>query len=102
VSGGEPRDGDYYGAREASAEERAFHDQQSFASDSGHQGGDLPQERESRPPEAAPASERPEPPRTERTEASQAPLDLPPPPQPKPYVVWSSTPGSGSDQRRDE
>jgi hypothetical protein len=48
---------------------------------------------ESRPPEA---------PREQRNEGTQAPLDLPPPPAAKPFVVWSSSPGSGGPDRRDD
>jgi hypothetical protein len=31
-------------------------------------------------------------PREQRNEGTQAPLDLPPPPPSKPFVVWSSAP----------
>jgi hypothetical protein len=33
-----------------------------------------------------------EPQREQRNEGTQAPLDLPPPPPTKPFVVWSSSP----------
>ena len=112
--GGETRDGEYSGAREASPEERAFHDQQFFGQDNGSRpeehaspSGEAQAPRESSPPpERAepPRTERAEPPRTERPERnenSQAPLDLPPPPEHKPFVVWSSSPGPAGP-RRDE
>jgi ribonuclease E len=88
---------DYSGAREASPEEREFHAQQ------GHDdpGGSQPP-RESAPRDPAPA-ERTEPPRESRSgEGSQAPLDLPPPPPGKPFVVWSSSPSDSPEVRRDE
>jgi len=48
-------------------------------------------------------SEHREPPREQRNESPQAPLDLPPPPASKPFVVWSSSPSDpGSGGRRDE
>jgi hypothetical protein len=54
----------------------------------------------SAPRESAPA-ERSEAPREQQS--SQAPLDLPPPPQAKPFVVWSSSPSDSSGgTRRDE
>ncbi len=103
--GGEPNEGEFSGAREASPEERAFHAQQS---NGGHSQGGEPREeaaqREQAPPrEQAPRepAERAEPVRESRNEGTQAPLDLPPPPAPKPYVVWSSGPSDGST-RRDE
>ncbi len=103
--GGEPHEGEFSGAREASPEERAFHAQQS---NGGHSPGGEPREeaaqREQAPPrEQAPRepAERAEPVRESRNEGTQAPLDLPPPPAPKPYVVWSSGPSDGST-RRDE
>jgi hypothetical protein len=47
--------------------------------------------------------ERSEPVRESRSEGSQAPLDLPPPPPSKSFVVWSSSPGDNPDgTRRDE
>jgi ribonuclease E len=94
--GGESNE-DFSGAREASAEERAFHDSQN-----GQRADQGP--REEGPRESAPerAEPRPEPPREQRNESSQAPLDLPPPPPAKPFVVWSSSPGGSSGERRDE
>jgi hypothetical protein len=42
-------------------------------------------------------------PREQRSEGTQAPLDLPPPPQAKPFVVWSSAPSDAPPgERRDE
>jgi hypothetical protein len=42
-------------------------------------------------------------PREQRSEATQAPLDLPPPPPTKPFVVWSSSPSDAPPtERRDE
>ena len=117
MGGGEVRDTEFSGAREASAEERAFHAQQFHSQQSdGERGGEYeprPQEqsaREAAPVERAePREERPEPreerpePREQRSEGTQAPLDLPPPPQPKPFVVWSSSPASApTEPRRDE
>ena len=110
MGGGEARDGEFSGAREASAEERAFHAQQFHSQPSD---GNRTEEYAPRPPEepareaapverAEPREERPEP-REQRNEGSQAPLDLPPPPQAKPFVVWSSSPtGSPTEPRRDE
>jgi ribonuclease E len=99
--GGESNE-DYSGAREASSLERAFHDSQN-----GQRADQGPREegpREEGPRESAPerAEPRPEPPREQRNESSQAPLDLPPPPPAKPFVVWSSSPGGSSGERRDE
>jgi hypothetical protein len=55
--------------------------------------------RESAPPEPREPRE----PREQRNEGTQAPLDLPPPPQAKPFVVWSSSPADApSTPRRDE
>ncbi len=82
--------GDYSGAREASAEEREFHAQQSNGTQP-----DAPR------PSEPPAERTEAPPRESSSEGSQAPLDLPPPPPAKPFVVWSSSPGDG-DTRRDE
>ena len=110
MGGGETRDGEFSGAREASPEERAFHAQQinspqataiaprntSLARRSRQRvnsAGDAPNPRARRPRE-----ERPEP-REERSEGTQAPLDLPPPPPAKPFVVWSSSPtGTPTDR----
>jgi len=55
------------------------------------------------PRESSPASSDREPPREQRSEGSQAPLDLPPPPPTKPFVVWSSSPSDVTPgTRRDE
>jgi ribonuclease E len=102
---GEPREGDFNAAREASPEERAFHDSQA----GGHRGAERA-DHESHEPRETPAERgeprpetRPEPQREQRSEpSSQAPLDLPPPPPAKPFVVWSSSPGSSTETRRDE
>ena len=98
---GEPQNGDY--AREASDEERAFHAAQSSGGD-----GDRGAPREpSRSNHEGSSGERAEPrearePREPRSDTgSQAPLDLPPSPAAKPFVVWSSSPGD-TDTRRDE
>lgn len=110
MGGGEVRDGEFSGAREASAEERAFHAQQFHSQQSDPNRAEEyespPQQesaRETAPVERAePREERPEP-REERSAGTQAPLDLPPPPQPKPFVVWSSSPTSApTEPRRDE
>jgi hypothetical protein len=45
-----------------------------------------------REPSVDRAPERQEPVRESRNEGTQAPLDLPPPPPTKPFVVWSSSP----------
>ncbi len=91
--GGEGQEAEFSGAREASPEERAFHDMQN---NGGPQGA----------PHEAPAERseerHAEPPREQRNEAAQAPLDLPPPPPAKPFVVWSSSPGGPPGERRDE
>jgi ribonuclease E len=91
--------GDYAGAREASAEEREFHAQQANGTH-GESHHSAVNETATRPPDAAP--EREDPPRESRSEGAQAPLDLPPPPQSKPFVVWSSSPGESSEPHRDE
>ncbi|HET7809787.1 MAG TPA: Rne/Rng family ribonuclease [Steroidobacteraceae bacterium] len=96
--GGDMNDGDYAGAREASPEERAFHAQQSAG-----EGARDPESRgEPREPYNEPREPRSEPPREQHDAGSQAPLDLPPPPQAKPFVVWSSSPSGGDSNRRDE
>jgi hypothetical protein len=96
--GGESQEGsEFSGAREASAEEREFHAQMS--------NGNRAPEREHREPSPEPQAEREPPreaPRVERSEAAQAPLDLPPPPPSKPFVVWSSSPSDSPGGRRDE
>jgi hypothetical protein len=58
-------------------------------------------------PRESSTAERSEPPREapreQRSEGTQAPLDLPPPPQAKPFVVWSSAPSDAPPgERRDE
>ena len=100
--GGESHD-EYSGAREASAEEREFHAQQSNGTPPS--GESAPREsapREAEPREAAPAERSDSPPRESRSEGSQAPLDLPPPPPSKPFVVWSSSPSDSPAPHRDE
>ncbi len=87
---GESGEGNFSGAREASDEEREFHAQMSNGNrgESHDQGGyEASPPRESAPEER---SERSEAPREQQS--SQAPLDLPPPPPSKPFVVWSSSP----------
>ena len=91
--GGEGQEGEFSGAREASPEERAFHDSQANGAPQG-----APREAPAERSEERHA----EPPREQRSEAAQAPLDLPPPPPAKPFVVWSSSPGGSSGERRDE
>jgi ribonuclease E len=95
VAGAEAGPGDF--AREASPEERAFHAAQS--------NGDREHSSESAPRESSPPRENAEPrsePRRDAQQGSQAPLDLPPPPAAKPFVVWSSGPGDASPDRRDD
>jgi hypothetical protein len=98
--GGEPQDpATFSGAREASEEERAFHAQQG-------NGNREPGERQdSAPPRETSENATPVPPREPahepRIEGTQAPLDLPPPPQPKPFVVWSSA-DAPTTPRREE
>ena len=65
----------------------------------GHPAGDSPRPAPSQ--DGAPR-ERAEPVREARQENTQAPLDLPPPPPAKPFVVWSSGPSDASSPRRDE
>jgi hypothetical protein len=97
-------------AREASDEERAFHAAQTSGNEpgGGSGNGNYGEPRESAPREPAPPRDdgprdpgQAEAPREQRGAGSQAPLDLPPPPASKPFVVWSSSPGGTSD-RRDE
>ncbi len=102
--GGESSEPGFSSAREASDEEREFHAQQS--------NGDAAPRQESRNQEPAHVhTAESDAPRTEsrsqelpreRSEGAQAPLDLPPPPAAKPFVVWSSSPDDGSGPRRDE
>jgi ribonuclease E len=99
--GGETQDADYAGAREASDEERAFHAQQNNGNHGGgHESAGAGHQ--DAPADTAPV-ERAEPVREQRNEGTQAPLDLPPPPPAKPFVVWSSSPSdSPPSPRRDE
>lgn len=103
MSGDAPQSGEF--AREASAEERAFHASQ--ASSGGDSGNREPREApaadfEPREPRESREPREPREPREQRPEGgSQAPLDLPPPPASKPFVVWSSSP-EGSSGQRDE
>jgi len=117
---GETSDADYAGAREASPEERAFHAQQatggrpegyehSGGESAAQDRGEQPREQHGEPPreqrgeQHGEPRERSEPQREQRDAGTQAPLDLPPPPQSKPFVVWSSAPTSGTPEtRRDE
>jgi ribonuclease E len=112
--GAESGEGNFAGAREASDEEREFHAQMT----NGNRGeGHPPGEYESAAPRESAPVERFEAPREsvpqERPERSdsapreqqsaQAPLDLPPPPPSKPFVVWSSSPADAPPvPRRDE
>jgi len=100
--GGESQGGaEFSGAREASDEEREFHAQMSNNNRGGDQGEPAREEAPRQSSESQ--SEHREPPREQRNEASQAPLDLPPPPPSKPFVVWSSSPSDSSPGgRRDE
>lgn len=100
MSGDAPQSGEF--AREASAEERAFHASQ--ASSGGDSGNREPREAPAADfePREPRESREPREPREQRPEGgSQAPLDLPPPPASKPFVVWSSSP-EGSSGQRDE
>jgi ribonuclease E len=98
---GDTRDAEFAGAREASDDERAFHAQQN----NGHHGDGQESAgaaHQDAPRDTAPV-ERAEPVREQRNEGTQAPLDLPPPPPAKPFVVWSSSPAdSPPTPRRDE
>jgi len=89
--------GNFAGAREASDEEREFHAQMTNGNrgegrepGQGHgesNAGERPE------PQREPQREtQREPQRESQNENSQAPLDLPPPPPTKPFVVWSSSP----------
>jgi hypothetical protein len=55
-----------------------------------------PEHREPREPREQPSQA----PREQQS--AQAPLDLPPPPQAKPFVVWSSTPAEAPAPRRED
>ncbi|MEO8064349.1 MAG: Rne/Rng family ribonuclease [Pseudomonadota bacterium] len=99
---GESGEGNFAGAREASDEEREFHAQMSNGNrgESHDQGSyesaapreSAPEQRSQEPRESAPREQ----------QSSQAPLDLPPPPPSKPFVVWSSSPSESDGTRRDE
>jgi ribonuclease E len=100
--GAESGEGNFAGAREASDEEREFHAQMSNGNRGESHGQDgfessapresAPVERSQEPRESAPREQ----------QSSQAPLDLPPPPPSKPFVVWSSSPADAPTPRRDE
>jgi ribonuclease E len=107
IAGDESQPGaEFAGAREASDEEREFHAQMT----NGNRGGSP--ENSEPAPQAAPRESSPgepqrepvrEPAREQRNEGTQAPLDLPPPPATKPFVVWSSSPADAPPvTRRDE
>jgi ribonuclease E len=100
-AGGESAPGsDFAGAREASDEEREFHAQMSNGNRGGSHDANGPSHQDATRESSAVQSER-EPPREQRNE--QAPLDLPPPPATKPFVVWSSSPTDTTPgTRRDE
>jgi hypothetical protein len=100
--GGESQPGgDFAGAREASDEEREFHAQMTNGNRGGSEHSEPAHQEAARDSSAGP-SER-EPPREQRNEGTQAPLDLPPPPPTKPFVVWSSSPSDAPPvTRRDE
>jgi hypothetical protein len=113
--GSEAGEGGYSDAREATDEEREFHAQMSNGNRSENResqgpadsGSSEPRESSSeaqREPQREPQRETPrETSRESHGESTQAPLDLPPPPPTKPFVVWSSSPTSpGSGPRRDE
>jgi len=105
--GGDSQPGsDFAGAREASDEEREFHAQMSNGNRGGsHDQGESSHQEAPRESSAAPMEREPprESPREQRNEGSQAPLDLPPPPPTKPFVVWSSSPSDATPgTRRDE
>jgi ribonuclease E len=113
-NGGEPGEGNFAGAREASDEEREFHAQMSNGNrGESHESGGY-ESAAPRDPAGDNASEHREPrePREPREQQSsqapreqqsaQAPLDLPPPPQAKPFVVWSSSPADAPAPRRED
>ncbi|HEV7607049.1 MAG TPA: Rne/Rng family ribonuclease, partial [Steroidobacteraceae bacterium] len=111
-AGGESHQGaEFSGAREASDEEREFHAQMT----NGNRGENREpstqtshdssrDQSQDSPRESFPAAEaQREAPREQRNEGTQAPLDLPPPPPSKPFVVWSSAPSDAPPtERRDE
>ena len=97
---------EFTGAREASDEEREFHAQMTNGNRGGSHEHSEPAHQEAphapRLPRIQREPER-EPPREQRNEGTQAPLDLPPPPPTKPFVVWSSSPSDAPPvTRRDE
>jgi ribonuclease E len=102
VGGESPEGADFAGAREASAEEREFHAQMTNGNRAPqHEPGEtVSAGQPERDPQREPQREAP---REQRSEATQAPLDLPPPPPTKPFVVWSSSPSDAPPtERRDE
>jgi ribonuclease E len=102
LGGDSPPGGDFAGAREASDEEREFHAQMTNGN-RGESHGHGESSQQEAPRESSAASSEREPPREQRSEGSQAPLDLPPPPATKPFVVWSSSPSDVTPgSRRDE
>jgi ribonuclease E len=114
--GGEAGESGFSGAREASDEEREFHAQMTNGNrgeapaQDGYEpsapGESSPAERPEAPRESAPQERQDRPERNDQApreqQSSQAPLDLPPPPQSKPFVVWSSSPTDAPTPRRDE
>jgi ribonuclease E len=98
-AGGESQPGaEFAGAREASDEEREFHAQMTNGNRGDSHGSSEPARQE-----ATHQEPQREPVREQRNEGTQAPLDLPPPPATKPFVVWSSAPGEAAPEtRRDE
>ena len=101
--GGEQNSGaDFAGAREASDEEREFHAQMTNGNRGGSHEHSEPAHQDA-PRESSASEPQREPAREQRNEGTQAPLDLPPPPPTKPFVVWSSSPGEAPPgERRDE
>jgi len=102
-AGSESGEANFAGAREASDEEREFHAQMSNGNraENHDQGGnEASAARESAPPVERSQEPRESAPREQQS--SQAPLDLPPPPPSKPFVVWSSSPSDPEAPRRDE
>ncbi len=119
---GDNRGAEFSGAREASEEERAFHAREANGNraeagefpnaerepqrepqreSQGEPQRDAPRERDV-PREPQHATEQ-QPSAAPRQESTQAPLDLPPPPPSKPFVVWSSSPTESTPGRpRDE
>jgi ribonuclease E len=111
VGGDAQPGGEFAGAREASDEEREFHAQMTNGNRGGSQEHSEPVQQDARRDnESSGESQREpqrepvrEPVREQRNEGTQAPLDLPPPPPTKPFVVWSSSPADAPPvTRRDE